>query len=72
MLDLDEFAAAFADGTLTAEILIDGLRRWQRFLDRHLHSERSPVDTWADFPPAAIQPLVELPAPFGLPVRWRD
>jgi hypothetical protein len=72
MLDLDEFADAFADGTLTAEILIDGLRRWQRFLDRHLHSERWPSEDWADFPPAAIQPLAELPAPFGTPVRWRD
>jgi hypothetical protein len=72
MLDLDEFADALADGTLTAEIVIDGLRRWQRFLDRHLHSERWPLGAWADFPPAAIQPLAALPARFGPPVRWRD
>lgn len=72
MLDLDEYADALADGTLTADIVIDGLRRWQRFLDRHLHSERWPSDAWADFPPAAIQALAELPAPFGTPVRWRD
>jgi hypothetical protein len=31
MLDLDEYADAMADGTLSLEDGIDGLRRWQRF-----------------------------------------
>lgn len=70
MLDLDELADALANGTLMADIVIDGLRRWQCFLDRHLHGGRWPAERWADFPPAAIQTLAELPAPFGAPVRW--
>lgn len=71
MLDLDEYADALADGTLSLDMAVDGLRRWQRFLDRHLHRGPWPADDWADFPPAAIRPLAELPAPFGPPVRWR-
>jgi len=72
MLDLDEYADAMADGTLPLDVVVDGLRRWQRFLDRHLHGGRWPADAWADFPPAAIRPLAELPAPFSPPMRWRD
>ena len=34
MLDLDELADACEAGTITVEQLADGLRRWQRFLDR--------------------------------------
>ncbi len=70
MLDLDEYADAIADGTVTIEEGLDGLRRWQRFLDRHLHTGRWPAEAWADFPPAAIRSLAELPAPFAEPVRW--
>lgn len=72
MLDLDEYADALADGTMPLAEAIDGLRRWQRFLDRHLYAGRWPADGWADFPPVAIQPLAALPAPFGPPVRWQD
>lgn len=70
LLDLDEYADALADGTLALAEAIDGLRRWQHFLDRYLHTSRWPPDSWADFPPAAIQPLAALPAPFGKPTRW--
>ena len=70
MLDLDEFADAMAEGTLSLEDAIDGLRRWQRFLDRYLHADRSPQAEWSDFPPASIRSLFELPAPFADPVRW--
>ena len=61
MLDLDEFADALRDGALS----LDGLGRWQRFLDRHLHNQRFPVTGWTDFPPAAIATLAALPAPLA-------
>jgi Protein of unknown function (DUF402) len=61
MLDLDEFADALQDGVLGVDEAVDALRRWQRFLDRHLHAPREPIGTWTDFPPAAIAPLVDLP-----------
>jgi len=70
MLDMDEYADAMRDGTLTLEAAIDGLRRWQHFLDRYLHADRWPTEAWSDFPPEAIRHLFELPTPFGEPVRW--
>jgi predicted RNA-binding protein associated with RNAse of E/G family len=70
MLDLDEYADAMADGTLFLEDAIDGLRRWQRFLDRYLHADRWPPAEWSDFPPKSIQSLFEVAAPFAEPVRW--
>lgn len=69
MLDLDEFADAIEDGALAASEAVDALRRWQRFLDRHLHSEREATNTWTDFPPAAIAPLMAVPQPLGEVVR---
>jgi hypothetical protein len=70
MLDLDEYADAMADGTLSLADAINGLRRWQRFLDRYLHSDRWPPVAWSDFPPKSIHSLFELAAPFAEPVRW--
>jgi len=70
MLDLDEFADAMADGTMSLEDAVDGLRCWQRFLDRYLHADRWPPAEWSDFPPLSIRSLLELPVPFGEPVRW--
>lgn len=70
MLDLDEYGDAMATGALSREQAIDGLRRWQRFLDRHLHEDRFPAANWTDFPPAAVKRLAELPSPFAPPVRW--
>ena len=69
-LDLDEFADAIEAGHLSLAEAVDGLRRWQRFLDRHLHVDRFPAAGWSDFPPAAIVPLAALPGPFAAPVRW--
>ncbi len=69
MLDLDEYADAIADGTIGLEQAIDGLRRWQRFLDRYLHASRWPQSGWTDFPPLSIRRLSELPAPLGPVVR---
>ncbi|MDQ3407586.1 MAG: DUF402 domain-containing protein, partial [Chloroflexota bacterium] len=69
MLDLDEFADAMADGSVTLEDAVDGLRRWQRFLDRYLHVDRWPPAGWSDFPPASIRGLLESADPFGEPVR---
>jgi hypothetical protein len=65
MLDLDELADAIHDGALPLAEGLDGLGRWQRFLDRHLHTQRMPAAGWTDFPPAAIAPLIALPAPLA-------
>jgi hypothetical protein len=70
MLDLDEYADAMADRTLSLHDAVDGLRRWQRFLDRYLHTSRWPPAIWSDFPPASIRSLSDLAAPFAEPVRW--
>lgn len=72
LLDLDEFADAIEDGQLSVGIAIDGLRRWQRFLDRHLHATRDPVDQWTDFPPRRLRDLAALPAPLGPVVTAPD
>ncbi len=68
MLDLDELADALDAGALTIQQATDALRRWQRFLDRHLHADLAPPTTWTDFPPAAIHPLLDLPT-FWSPAR---
>jgi hypothetical protein len=65
MLDLDEFADAIRQGVLSLPDALDALGRWQRFLDRHLHTQRLPTAGWSDFPPAAIAPLADLPAPLA-------
>lgn len=69
-LDLDELADAAEAGQVPTEVLWDGLRRWQAFLDRHLHDTRGPRPGYADFPPRAFARLAELPAPLGPPVRF--
>jgi hypothetical protein len=65
LLDLDEFADAIDGGQLDMPTAIDGLRRWQHFLDRHLHVDRDPSDRWTDFPPERLRELAALPAPLG-------
>jgi hypothetical protein len=65
LLDLDEFADAMQAGHLGPEVAADGLRRWQRFLDRHLHAGRDPRRGWTDFPPRKLRDLAALPAPLG-------
>ena len=72
LLDLDEFADAMAAGELDAGVAIDGLRRWQSFLDRHLHATRDPVAGWTDFPPRRLAELAALPAPLGPVVTVPD
>jgi uncharacterized protein DUF402 len=69
-LDLDEFADAITCGSLSPEEAADGLRRWQRFLDRYLHADRWPIAAWTDFPPRSIRSLREIATPFAKPVRW--
>lgn len=64
MLDLDEFADAIAAEEFTIDQVLDGLRRWQLFLDRHLHIFRDGKDVdhgWRDFPPQEIEPFRYLP-----------
>ena len=65
MLDLDEFADAVEAGKLDTRTAVDALRRWQRFLDRHLHDSRAPADHWTDFPPQRVRALSALPGPLG-------
>jgi predicted RNA-binding protein associated with RNAse of E/G family len=69
LLDLDEFADALDSGVLSAKDAADALRRWQRFLDRHLHADRAPSNTWTDFPPWSIRPLIDLQSFEGLPAQ---
>ncbi|GAA2527294.1 hypothetical protein [Winogradskya humida] len=62
ILDLDEYGDAIAAGEIDAAAGVDGLRRTQMFLDRHLnrrHDTRR--DSWPDFPPQAIAGLAALP-----------
>lgn len=70
MLDLNEYADAMIDGKLSLSQSADGLRRWQHFLDRYLHGGRWPRAEWADFPPALIRGLSDLPTPFAPPIQW--
>lgn len=65
LLDLDEFADAIESGELPVAQAVDGLRRWQRFQDRHLHAARAPQGSWTDFPPRALRALAALPSPLG-------
>lgn len=65
MLDLAEFADALERGHLDTATAVDALRRWQRFLDRHLHEGRDPVSRWTDFPPQRVRALSALPGPLG-------
>lgn len=59
MLDLDEFGDALEAGALTVSQAVDGLRRWQAFLDRYLYSDRDPSHGFADFPPRRLVALAE-------------
>lgn len=70
VLDLDEYADAMAAGMVSLEDAIDGLRRWQWFLDLHLHTGLWPSAQWSDFPPECIRELAELPAPLGEPISY--
>lgn len=72
MLDLDELADAVEATWITMHQALDGLRRWQAFLDTYLHSDRFPVADYTDFPPRSISTLAHMPGPFGPPVIWPD
>ena len=72
ILDLDELADAVEDGTVDLATAADGLRRWQRFLDLHLHGDRDPRDRWTDFPPRRLRALMDAPAPLGPVVTAPD
>lgn len=43
MLDQDDYAEAPESGSLTRESAINGLRRRQRFSDRHSYAGRFPI-----------------------------
>lgn len=71
-LDFDEIADAHDEGWIPTDQLLDALRRWQAFLDRHLHADRFPQLAPTDFPPAAIAPLAAIDGVFGPPVTWPE
>lgn len=66
VLDLDEYAEAMAAGALSVVDGVDGLIRWQRFLDRRLNRRHDVTRTWPDFPPAAVEALLTV----DLPLDW--
>jgi hypothetical protein len=55
----------YIDVMVPVPVAVDGLRRWQAFLDRCLHQGRDPRYGWTDFPPAAIAGLAARPGPLG-------
>lgn len=59
VLDMDEYAAAFASGGVTAARVMTGLTAFQRFLDTHLNAGWTLPDRWPDFPPTAINVLMD-------------
>ncbi|HEV7649016.1 MAG TPA: hypothetical protein VGP26_12695 [Actinophytocola sp.] len=65
MVDLSGFADAIEHRKLDTSTAVDALRRWQLFLDRHLHEGRDPTDHWSDFPPQRVRALSALPGPLG-------
>lgn len=57
VLDMDEYGAALASGSVTTAGVIAGLAVFQRFLDTHLNAGWTLSERWPDFPPAAIDAL---------------
>ncbi|GAA2798977.1 hypothetical protein GCM10010441_25000 [Kitasatospora paracochleata] len=66
LLDLDDYAAALADGRLAPAEAADGLTRVQRFLDHRLNRRHDTTRTWPAFPPAEIRDL----GTADLPQNW--
>ncbi|MFE0464409.1 DUF402 domain-containing protein [Kitasatospora sp. NPDC058965] len=68
LLDLDDYAAALADGRLGPAEAADGLTRMQAFLDRRLNRRHEVTGTWPDFPPREVEELrtVEFPRAWQL------
>jgi len=64
-LDLEELADAVSAGDVPVAIALDGMRRWQAFLDRHLHADRDPQHGWTDFPPSGLAELAAVAGPLG-------
>jgi hypothetical protein len=61
LIDMEEYAEAFENGECTLDELLDGLKRWQAFLDRHLHGPtHHPVQPWPDFPPKSLEPFAAM------------
>ena len=69
-LDLEEFADAIEAGKVDVATAIDGLRRWQTFLDKYIHmvGKIDTTTTWSNFPPNKIEYLASLPGEAFVPV----
>ncbi|QYN23013.1 hypothetical protein [Amycolatopsis sp. DSM 110486] len=62
-LDFDEFADAIDAGHLDLATAVDGMRRWHRFQELHVHTHRFLLAGWIDFPPRMLAGLAALPTP---------
>ncbi|GAA3560610.1 hypothetical protein GCM10022235_31180 [Kribbella ginsengisoli] len=70
MLDLDDFADVIENGSLDAATAVRVLRNTQRFIDKYLrNTDQDVLESWPDFPPAAVRKLAELP-PFEKGEQW--
>jgi len=63
VVDLHEFGDAIESGEHSLEDAIVGLRAFQAFLEAHLNRPDGSAGPWPDFPPAAIQPLIDVVIP---------
>ena len=55
LLDLEEYGEALDSNAITQDEAIDGMKRWQLFLDRYLHDGEFPVSSWKNFPPVSFR-----------------
>jgi hypothetical protein len=63
VLDLEELAEALTDGKITAAQCAETLTATQRFVHRYLRgAEEGPVGPSAEFPPAEVVALEQLPS----------
>lgn len=75
ILDMDEFGDAIAAGELPAEKAVEGLRKFQRFIDTYLNRLGDAEAAWPDFPPRAMRELAAWRTelfPEGAPATFWD
>jgi predicted RNA-binding protein associated with RNAse of E/G family len=64
VLDLEEFGDALRAGTISVDEAAKVLDDCQRFIDRRLNRHKDPMsDTWPDFPPRELEPVLVAPIP---------
>ena len=63
VLDLDDYGRALAAGQMSTEDAVDGLIRWQRFLDGRFNRRHDVTRSWPAFPPAEVEALMAVDLP---------